>query len=465
MAANVLDKAFYAILLLYFTRYMGAAIYGRYLLVISLLFVFRTLVTFGLNRMLVRDLARDYSLTNRYLDNSLALAICFSFFFYALYILAALVLKYPPEVFSLFVISGLSLLPYAIVLIAEAVLHARKRMKTSSLMAALNSLLYCGGAIVFLQLSGNLKGVFVTLISVNVLYAVGLILALSRMKIKITLKINRKIIIDILRKALPFGLFFAVLLGYANGGIIILSKLRTEEAVGLFGAPLKLVEVLMIIPGSLGLALFPVISEYTKFSFERLRRTYEKAQRYMLIIGLPLCASTAILSVPIVNLLFGRDFSLSAPILAVLACAALVMFLKSISLVVIINSKYFHRFISVSFVYLLVSIGVDILIIHKFGAMGASVSRLITEFIMLVIQHFFCWKVFRRMPRFFRFAIKPCLATLVVGILLYVFRSMPLAILVFPAVALYVVLLLLLKEVSKDEILKILAIFRLRKTA
>ena len=185
----------------------------------------------------------------------------------------------------------------------------------------------------------------------------------------------------------------------------------------------------------------------------------------MLIIGLPLCASTAILSVPIVNLLFGRDFSLSAPILAVLACAALVMFLKSISLVVIINSKYFHRFISVSFVYLLVSIGVDILIIHKFGAMGASVSRLITEFIMLVIQHFFCWKVFRRMPRFFRFAIKPCLATLVVGILLYVFRSMPLAILVFPAVALYVVLLLLLKEVSKDEILKILAIFRLRKTA
>ncbi|MFH2060966.1 MAG: oligosaccharide flippase family protein [Pseudomonadota bacterium] len=286
-AANILDKISYAILLFYFTRFMGAGIYGRYLLVISILFVFRTLVTFGVNRLIVRDLSRDYSLTNRYLDNSLVLAICLSVFFYIIYLITALVLKYPPEVYILFIISGLSLLPYSIVLISEAVLHSRQRMLISSILAGLYSLLFCFGTITVLQLSQSLKGVFVVLFILNILYAIGLILALYRIKIKITLKIDFKFIIKIFRDALPFGIFWSMLLIYAISGIIILSKLASEEAVGLFGAPLKLVEVLMIIPSSMGLALFPVISEYLKYSLEKLQMTYEKAMRYLLITGLP----------------------------------------------------------------------------------------------------------------------------------------------------------------------------------
>ncbi|MFH2059843.1 MAG: flippase [Pseudomonadota bacterium] len=461
LAANVLDKVAYAILLFYFTRYMGAGIYGRYLLVISVLFLFRTLVTFGMNGLLVRDLARDYSLTNRYLDNSLVLAICLSIFFYILFILTAVVLKYPPEVFSLFVISGFSLLPYSIVLITESVLQARQRIKTTSLMAALNSLFYCVGTIVILQLSRDLKGVFVTLFFVNVFYAFGLILALYRMGIKITLKADLRFMIEILRKVLPFGLLWAMMLVYATSGIVILSKLGTDEAIGWYGAPLKLVEVLMIIPGSLALALFPVISKYTKSSLDRLRITYEKALRYLLLTGLPLCASTALLSMPIVNLLFGREFQPSAPIMAVLALATLIMFVKSVGLIVVINSSYFNRFIYVFFIFLLTSIGIDFLMIYKLGPFGAAISRTITEFVMLAIQIIFCRMIFKQMPAFFRLAYKPFLATLIISILLYTFRTISLGALVPLAIILYMILLYVLKEINKEEIMGILNIFGL----
>ncbi len=78
LMASVLDKLFFVMLMLYFARVMGAAVYGEYLSAMALIIIFRMLGMFGLGRVLVRDLARNFSDVNKYLSNSLSIAVAFS---------------------------------------------------------------------------------------------------------------------------------------------------------------------------------------------------------------------------------------------------------------------------------------------------------------------------------------------------------------------------------------------------
>ena len=112
-SASVLDKIFFFLIMLYFTRYMGPSIYGEYLLVMALLMIFRMLVNFGLNRLLVRDLARDFSRIEDYLGNSVIISIGFSVFYYIVLLTTVKILKYPDEIVLLVSIAGISLLPFS----------------------------------------------------------------------------------------------------------------------------------------------------------------------------------------------------------------------------------------------------------------------------------------------------------------------------------------------------------------
>jgi len=44
---------------------------------------------------------------------------------------------------------------------------------------------------------------------------------------------------------------------YASLGVVMLSKLADNREVGWFGAPLRLIDLLLLFPSSLGVALFP----------------------------------------------------------------------------------------------------------------------------------------------------------------------------------------------------------------
>jgi O-antigen/teichoic acid export membrane protein len=455
LTASVLSKGFFIILMLYFTRYMGAAIYGEYLSVMALILVFRMFVNFGLSRLLVRDIARDFSRIEDYLGNSIVISVGLSFFFYIVLLITGNLLRYPAEIIALISIAGLSLLPFSIALIFESVLHAIQHMTKSSAWGVANSFLAVVSSIVILHLGYGLKGIFIALFFVNVIYAYGLYLSLLRVNICIKLKYDTAFIFNILKTVLPFASFIAMRMIYYSVGIIMLSKLETSEAVGWYGAPFRFMETLLIIPGSLALALFPVMSKHYEQSLESLWQSYGNALRYLIILGLPLCITIAILSKTIVPLLFGNNFLPSIPVMSILALSTMITFVKSPSAIVILNSNYFSRFVLFYIIYLLFSTGVNYLLISQYSYIGASFAILTTEFIMFMIHMYFLILIFNKIPNLLKLSFRPLLAALIIGIGIVIFNSFPLILLLIFAFLIYFTILFISGDFSKEEILKI----------
>ena len=458
-AASVLDKTFFFILIVYFTRYIGANIYGQYLIVMSFIYIFKTLVNFGLSRLFMRDLARDVSRIEDYLGNSIVISIGLSFVFYIVLLTTIKLLKYPVEIYSLIFIAGLSLFPFSIALRFEAILRAFEYMKKTSVWSVVNSFLSTMSSIVILHLGYGLKGVFIGLFFVNLIYAYCLYFTLRQIKIYISLKYNLMFIFYILKKAFPFALFSVMCIIYYSSGIVILSKMESSEVIGWYGAALRFTETLLIIPSSLGIALFPVMSKHYKHSFKSLWQSYEKALRYLIIIGLPLGVSIAMSSKFIVVLLFGINFVPSAHVMPFLVLATMIIFVNTPASIVIFNSDYFQSFVLFYFVFVLLSIIVNYLFISRYSYIGAGISRLLTEFFMFLIQVCFLILIFNKIPNFIKLSMRPLIATFIIGIGLAVFHSLPLTLLLSCAFSFYFIFLVISREFSKEEITKIKNIF------
>jgi O-antigen/teichoic acid export membrane protein len=452
LIAAVLDKISFLFLAIYFTRYIGASIYGEYILIMSLMFIFKILVNFGLSGLFIRDLSRDPSKIQEFIGSAISLSIGLCFVFYAVLCITVKLLDYSYHIRILTYIAGLSLFPFSMVMLFEATLYSIQDLKTASIWTAINSVLTTVSCIIIMQMGYGLRGVMVTQVLIGIICALGLRFTLVKMKINVNMKFNRTLIYYLLNQTGPFALFTAMCVVYTSVGIVLLSKLETNEIVGWYGAPLRIMEALLIIPASFGAALSPIISRNFEQSIENLWHSYELAIRFLVILALPLGIGIFMLSKLIVPFLFGPNFLPSVPVMSILALATIMMFINGPATVVIFNSFAFRLFAITYGLYTLLTILGNIILIKYFSYIGAAIGKLATEMLMFAIQMYFLRAIFRKIPNIFKICYRPFLATLAMAAFLWTFDYLPLFLLVVCGFLVYSITLVLSGEVPVQEI-------------
>ncbi|WP_346207851.1 flippase [Caldifermentibacillus hisashii] len=186
---------------------------------------------------------------------------------------------------------------------------------------------------------------------------------------------------DLLSKSYYFlisGIFVTI---YTQLDKIILGQLTDESTVGIFAAAMTISGMWIFVPYSLIDSSRPVIMSLKNKNGELYKKRFK--QLFAAIIWISLIASLLItlLSKPIIMILYGEQYITAVGVLNVLIWSKIFSLIGSARTIWLITedlNKFQIIFLAIGAV---TNVGLNLLLIPKFGAIGAAIGAIAAEFI------------------------------------------------------------------------------------
>ena len=185
--------------------------------------------------------------------------------------------------------------------------------------------------------------------------------------------------------ATPFMFMGLSLVVYYKIDIFCLSYLAGQEAVGIFSAASRFLEALMFIPAALMGALFPALSTLTASAREDIPRVLERSLRYLALAGIPAAAGIFILAPQIVELLYGGNWGETAHNLQILIWTWGLIFIYAVCPVALNALGNTRINVVIIIVGVFFKIGLNFLLIPRFGTIGACWTTLLVEAVSAIL--------------------------------------------------------------------------------
>jgi O-antigen/teichoic acid export membrane protein len=179
-----------------------------------------------------------------------------------------------------------------------------------------------------------------------------------------------------------FGVFFMVYLWIDS---MMLSLMTGPEVVGWYGVPTKLFQTLMFLPVLLSTAWLPRLVAAFGSGVEMLRAEARRPLELVVVLSAPICAATAILAGPLINLLYGSRYEESVPVMVILGLCIPPMYINIMLNQVLVAAKRQVVWTWVMVGATIINPLLNLVLIpatqtrYANGAIGAAVSLLITE--------------------------------------------------------------------------------------
>jgi O-antigen/teichoic acid export membrane protein len=158
--------------------------------------------------------------------------------------------------------------------------------------------------------------------------------------------------------------------------IVLLKMLSSSiKEISFYSVAINLTEKVLLLPAAFGGAIgASVMAQYGRDP-EALRSLVARAARYMFLFGLPALLGLALLSRPLVQTLYGSQY---LPVIPVLFCAACLAIPKTMLAPVqqLMLAGEQQRFLVIwGCLCGAVNIGIDLLLIPRYGALGAAIGN------------------------------------------------------------------------------------------
>ena len=213
----------------------------------------------------------------------------------------------------------------------------------------------------------------------------------------------------ILKFSAPVWLSEMLVQFHSNIQQLILGTLNTITGVGIFSAANQITSVSGQFSSSINISAKPVVAElHDRGDLKQLGRIYQTANKWALMVQLPVFLIMVLFPVQILSL-FGKSFTEGAIALSILALADLVNVGTGMGGIIIDMTGYTKLKLVNSILRLIVYLGLDILLIPRWGLMGAAVAALVGEATVNLLRLGQVFVLFRLIPYNWSF-IKPITA-------------------------------------------------------
>jgi O-antigen/teichoic acid export membrane protein len=444
--STVIGKVFYLLLFVLIGRYLGVSDFGRYTFALSFIAMFLVISDLGLNLLTVREVAKDKSLTNKYLNNLVVFKTFLAFLAFSLVMLFVVLLGYPEKTIKIVFLLALATFFFNISTGIRWIFQAYLKLEYDSVLNVVQNILGFVLGYLLLRLNWGLYGIGYSQIFVWILILISSWVLISKKFTPIKFEFDFKFWGKLLRNSLPFALMLVFTGLYLNLDTVLLSFFKGDHAVGLYNAANRLVLAGKMTSGILMASLFPIMSETSRESKEEFDRLLGKSLTLMFCFALPISVGTIFLAGRTINLFYGAEFSGSVPALKILIWGMFCMYLSIVMGNGLIAKGYQRINTAITGIGLVISLLLNFSLIQRFSYLGTSVAILTTEFFVMVAAVFFA----RKLLGFdFKVLLNPFLkvifATLMMSLVLYLTRGLNLFICAGAGILSYLVIIFSLR--------------------
>lgn len=446
------------ILIAIIARKLGVEQFGLYTLALTIGGIFAVTVDFGFRYLTTYEIAKDNTKIGKYLVNGLVtkflIAVpCFI-------ILFLLVRHYYPS-YAKYVI----LLACIVILFRSFFEFIFAFFDGFEKMFYTASLSFIYGALIFLVTTCL---IFSKFMKISQLFygqiVVGMVAFLLTLWIfnknfvpKIS-AIDFSFIWGFLKKSVPFGLFFFAGIIYSNIDTVMLSIIKNTKAVGYYQSAIKIIIVLELIPSLFSNALYPTLSKNIVNSIEDAKLILERGMRYTLSFAIPIAVGIGILSSQMIILMYGSEYT---PAILILQIFMFVLPIRYCSYVLGISlfatNNQNLRTISAT-IACLANIILNLILIPKYNYMGAVLASVFKTLILGGFYYIFLSKKFYRI-KIEKLLLPPLISSLIMALIIYPLRGYSIFIIIPIAIIIYLLFLLLLRGIKREDFVVIKGIF------
>lgn len=437
MAATLITKALSLLFVVAAARYLGTEGYGQYAFIFAVASMLLVLNAFGLDPVVVRDVAAHRTHAGAMLSSAVAVRCSLSAASIGIVMVLSVLVSKPFHVKAGLWIVAVALLVDALIASLKVVMTAHERMElTAGVDIAYRALFVLAGLAVIRWDLG-----FVPLVSCALLASLvtlGLSFRLYQRYIgPVAWTVNRAHIATLWRQALPFALTGLVVSWYSRVDVVLLSVLRGDREVGWYSAAFGVSETLLLISSAVNTAIFPAFSRMAQQAPDSLRHGFTTALQMLLSIGVPLAVCVSVVSHKVIVLLFGSSFAQAAVALQILVWVAVIVFCNSLMSFLLYALHREQLMVKLTIAMLAFNVAANLVAIPSHGYFGAAATRVVTEclgfgiLVVIISKHVVRLDLISLMAR-------PALAALMAGAVVYALGAAPLAAQVAAGVAVYV---------------------------
>jgi len=427
---------------IYLARILGDELFGRYSFAFSYTAIFMILMDLGVNAITTREISSHRYDYHVYLFHSIILKIFLIVLGFLFIRFSIRLFNYPQEVVA--VVDGMAVFTISIAFndYLAAVFSGFEKMEYEALLKAVNRIFVLG---VVVWLGRRNRGLILLVRNIAIFSLIssflGILLLIVKKYINFKVKIEKKIIFKILKYSLPVALAGGMIIIYTRIDVVMLSFFnRAEHEIGWYSSALKLVETLQSFPYLIVTAFYPILADFFINDLTRFKKTFEQMFRVLTVIIFPVVVGTFVLADRFIISIYGEQFLPAVRVLKISIWAAVFIFYNSGLVFSLIAGHKQNLNIFGSLGCVLVSILVNLILIPRFGYLGAAWGRLSGEFALFIISIYFVTKKLFKFSPFVWFKY-PFLGTLIMAVFIIKFKTLPLLMLVIIGAIIYFLIL------------------------
>jgi O-antigen/teichoic acid export membrane protein len=262
-------------------------------------------------------------------------------------------------------------------------LHVRNHVTVA--FTTLNSVLWAGSVVAIASLDGGMVAFAAAFMAITFVVQGGLALVALR-TIHVRWRGSRELWPRLLGIGISVGIAATLTFAYGRIDQLLVYELApNSEEVGVYAAMYKILDNAGFVPMAVMVTLFPIMAGLFPADPPRLRRMMQIAVDYLSFVAFGGLALTIVAGEPIIELLYGDEFTSGATVLTILIAAFIPICIGNVAGNMVVAMDLQRRYLWLAALGLVLNLALNVVLIPEYGIEAAAWVTLATEVVVVAL--------------------------------------------------------------------------------
>ncbi len=362
-------------------RVLGDARFGQWSTILAIVQIVGYFGDLGLEQIAVRRAAEDDERRSQWLSSLLTFRLAVGVPVTLVTLLATALLAEDATMRTTgIILSGTVLVGSLAAYRTIFQLHVRNSMTAAFELA--NGLVWGAAVIVVAVAGGGMVALAGAFLAAALVTTVAQAVVAHRL-LPLRPSLDRAQVREFIRVGVPVAVGSLLILSYGRIDQVLVFHYTGDRDAGLYGAAYRILDRAMLLPGTVVATIFPLMAAAYVTDTARVRRLVQLGAEVIASLTFPVLPVMAFLATPTIQLLFGDEFSDASTAFAILMGLFAISGFGYLSGYLVLLLGLQRRFIVIALVGLVVNVGLNVLLLPRYGFEAAAVVTIVTDVVVV----------------------------------------------------------------------------------